>query len=819
MIKNHKHSKSKEESGSIPSNGKEKQENLTQKDKYKLRAKNLLKQRKELPIYSAKDAIVKSIEKNKTVVVIGETGSGKTTQIPQFLLESGMVRNFGSAIAVTQPRRVAATSISKRVADEVGTKLGVKVGYGIRFDDCSSKYTKIKYLTDGMLLREVLSDPLLLKYKVVILDEAHERTLRTDILFGMLKDIQKKREELYHQQKAKRKSNKKKEFEYNQNLEEHSKKKPKVHTFFGENTELNNKESINVNGKHKTEDNDISKNGDISEKSKDLVETTEKDVEELKIIIMSATLDAEKFSKYFNDAPVLYISGRQFPVKIFYTNEPQSDYLDSAHITVMQIHLETNPNSGDILVFLSGQEEIESLEKLISESNNQIAPNSSSGTLIPAPIYAALPQHQQNKVFEKTPQNSRKVVLATNIAETSITIPGIRYVVDTGVHKVRGFDPRIGVESLLVNPISKSSSRQRSGRAGRMESGVCYRLYTEGDYDKLEEDDEPEIKRRQLTSVILTLKAAGIDDVLGFDYMDIPSKPAMKNALLELYSLEALDENGNLCELGRWMAEFPLDPIYSKVLYESQKYKCTSEALDLVAALSVETLFYNPINSRDQAAAAHKQFMSIDGDHWTVINLLRAYNEYRDNSTKVVIFDQVEEQDLVGTPENGNISKKSNENHRNEELDDQNSTKRHKKDNVTKNSQQKMEYWCHKHFVNYRNLTHVIKVRQQITKLCLRLGINPDVSCGDQTDDVLICLLSGFFYKCAMLQPDGTYRSLSGSQTVHIHPASSMFRKKAAAIVYDQLVFTNKLYAKGVSAIQPGWLSIAAPRLYGQKLI
>ncbi|OLY85093.1 putative ATP-dependent RNA helicase DHX33 [Smittium mucronatum] len=722
-------------------------------------SENMKKHKKNSPINSSKRELYdksSKLYKQRTELPI-------FSEVPQFLYEDGLVNKDNTAIAITQPRRVAATSIAKRVADEVGTKLGSRVGYAIRFDDCSSKFTKIKYLTDGMLLREILSDSLLLKYRIVILDEAHERTLRTDVLFGMLKEIQQKREIMVAEQAKKAKINKKPKTP-NKII---NNSRPKTHLKFNE-----------PEPEPEPSEPENSETGSENPRS-------EQEIFELKIIVMSATLDAEKFSNYFNGAPILYVSGRQYPVKIKYTYEPQKDYLDSAHLTVMQIHLETNTDSGDILVFLSGQEEIESLEKLIRETSKYLP--KSKMNLVVAPIYAALPQNLQNKVFEKLPQDHRKVVLATNIAETSITIPGIRHVIDTGVHKVRGFDARIGVESLLVEPVSKSSARQRAGRAGRIDSGFCYRLYTENDFEKLAEDDVPEIMRRQLTSVILLLKASGIDDVIGFDYMDPPSKSSLKNALLELYSLEALDDTGKLSELGKWMAEFPLDPAYSKVLYESIKLKCTSEALDLVAALSVDSLFYNPIDNREAAFNAHKQFQSLDGDHWTAINLLKAFDEYKNNSSKVVIFDQLES-----------------------EIDSQ----IYEKDTENTN---KLEYWCKKNFVNFRNLNHVIRVRQQISNLASNLKIDVTTSCNEDTDRVLICLLSGFFYKCAMLQPDGTYRSLMGSQTVHIHPASSMFRKKTSSIVYDQLVFTNKLYAKGVSAIQPGWLSIAAPRLYGNS--
>ncbi|KAJ1955689.1 ATP-dependent RNA helicase [Linderina pennispora] len=475
---------------------------------------------------------------------------------------------------------------------------------------------------------------------------------------------------------------------------------------------------------------------------------------DLKVIVMSATLDAERFSEYFDSAPILYVAGRQFPVTTYYTTTPQADYLDAAHLAALQIHTETPSDSGDVLIFLSGQEDIENVERLLRDS----AENFPKGVphLLPCPIFAALPQAQQSRVFDPAPEFTRKVILATNIAETSLTIPGIRFVIDTGVHKVRGFDPRVG-ESLLVEPVSKSSARQRTGRAGREAPGSCYRLYTEADYAQLAEDSVPEIKRCQLSMVVLQLKAAGVHDVMKFDFMDRPSKKALKHALLELYALEALDDKGELTDLGKWMSEFPLEPSYAKVIYASQKAGCTREAIDIVSLLSVDSLFYVPADKRDESNAAQMTFRSTDGDHLTYLNLLRAY------------------QSIHGDKE-----------------------------------------WCSEHFVNRRNMRHVLDVRQQLNRLCVRLGMDVEVTCGSNLDHVLKCFLAGFFHNCALLQPDGTYRSLNGSQVVHIHPGSSLFAKKVPAIFYDQLVFTNKLHARAVSAVDPMWIAQASPKLYNR---
>ncbi|KAI9015269.1 P-loop containing nucleoside triphosphate hydrolase protein [Phycomyces nitens] len=556
------------------------------------------------------------------------------------------------------------------------TKLGGKVGYTVRFDDTSSPETVIKYLTDGMLLREVLSDELLLRYRVIVLDEAHERTLRTDMLFGMIKKIQKTRAEMHQR---------------------------------GE------------------------------------------DIEELKIVVMSATLDAEKFSEFFDGAKILYVSGRLYPVDTFFTDEPQSDFLDAALVTIFQIHVKNPP--GDILVFLPGQDAIETLTTLVTEYASQLRHNQQS--LLCCPLFAALPPAQQQKVFDPAPPNTRKVILSTNIAETSITIPGIKYVVDCGLAKLRGFNPKIGVESLLLHPVSKSSAWQRTGRAGREAAGVCYRLYTESAFRELEDDTVPEIRRCNLASAVLMLKASGIDNVLDFDYMDRPSRQSLIRALEELYALGAMDDKGNLSDLGKKMAGFPLDPTYSKVLIQSQEDGCTLEAIAIVSLLSVDSIFFMPSDKREESSEARRKFLHPDGDHLTLLNVLKAYWEVKGD----------------------------------------------------------ME-WCKENFINVRNMKIALEVRDQLIRFCERLEINPSASCGTDTDAVLKCFLSGFFQNTALLQPDGSYRSVAGSQTVKIHPASSMFGKRVEGIMYNELVFTTKHYVRGVSAIQSAWLPLAAPKYF-----
>ena len=441
-------------------------------------------QRESLPIFKLRDELTKAVNDNQVLVVIGETGSGKTTQMTQYLAEAGYTSR--GKIGCTQPRRVAAMSVAKRVAEEFGCRLGEEVGYAIRFEDMTSPETVIKYMTDGMLLREALLDDLLSNYTIIMLDEAHERTIHTDVLFGLLKKCCVKRPDL-------------------------------------------------------------------------------------KIIVTSATLDAEKFSSYFMNCPIFTIPGRTFPVEVMYTKAPESDYMDASLITVMQIHL-TEPE-GDILLFLTGQEEIDAACQTLFERMKGLGP--SVPDLHVLPVYSSLPSEMQTRIFDPAPPGSRKVIVATNIAEASLTIDGIYYVVDPGFAKQKVFNPKIGMDSLVVAPISQASARQRSGRAGRTGPGKCFRLYTESAFkNEMLPSSVPEIQRSNLGTTTLTLKAMGINDLLHFDFMDPPPPPTLIGALEELYNLGALDEEGLLTRLGRKMAEFPLEPPMSKMLIAACDLGC-----------------------------------------------------------------------------------------------------------------------------------------------------------------------------------------------------------------------------------------------------
>ncbi|XP_051181479.1 probable pre-mRNA-splicing factor ATP-dependent RNA helicase DEAH3 isoform X3 [Lolium perenne] len=471
---------------------------------YSARYFEILEKRRTLPVWQQKDDFLRVLRDNQTLILVGETGSGKTTQIPQFVLEAEGL-STRSMVACTQPRRVAAMSVSRRVAEEMDVTIGEEVGYSIRFEDCSSNKTVLKYLTDGMLLREAMADPLLERYKVIVLDEAHERTLATDVLFGLLKEVLKNRPDL-------------------------------------------------------------------------------------KLVVMSATLEAEKFQGYFSSAPLMKVPGRLHPVEIFYTQEPERDYLEAAIRTVVQIHM-CEP-AGDILVFLTGEEEIEdACRKINKEVNNM---GDQVGPVKVVPLYSTLPPAMQQKIFDAAPPPlreggpaGRKIVVSTNIAETSLTIDGIVYVIDPGFSKQKVYNPRIRVESLLVSPISKASAHQRAGRAGRTQPGKCFRLYTEKSFSgDLQEQTYPEILRSNLANTVLTLKKLGIDDLVHFDFMDPPAPETLMRALEVLNYLGALDDEGNLTPLGEMMSEFPLDPQMSKMLVISPKYNCSNEILSVSAMLS-----------------------------------------------------------------------------------------------------------------------------------------------------------------------------------------------------------------------------------------
>eukprot|EP00842_Homolaphlyctis_polyrhiza_P002021 jgi/Hompol1/281/HPOL_003619-RA len=625
---------------------------------YTAQYRKILAQRRNLPVHKQRSEFLDLIHKHQILVLVGETGSGKTTQIPQFLVYDEQPQQTGLMIACTQPRRVAAMSVAKRVADELDVTLGQQVGYSIRFEDCTSNSTMLKYMTDGMLLREAMTDPKLSRYSTIILDEAHERTLQTDILMGLIKRICNERADLklivmsatldaekfqkyfndaplmvvpgrtfpflvYDEQPqqtglmiactqprrvaamsvAKRVADELdvtlgQQVGYSIRFEDCTSNSTMLKYMTDgmllreamTDPKLSRYSTIILDEAHeRTLQTDILMG---------LIKRICNERADLKLIVMSATLDAEKFQKYFNDAPLMVVPGRTFPVEIYYTPEAEPDYLEAAIRTVLQIHTCEDP--GDILVFLTGEEEIEEACRKIRGESEALAaatPNA-VGDLLVVPLYSSLPPAQQQKIFADAPvaragrPPGRKVVVSTNIAETSLTIDGIVYVIDPGFSKQKVYNPRVRVESLLVSPISKASAQQRAGRAGRTRPGKCFRLYTEKAFmESLQEQTYPDILRSELSSIVLQLKKLGIDDLVHFDFMDPPAPETMMRALEMLNYLGALDDEGELTPLGNVMSDFPLEPSLAKMLISSPSYKCSNEILSIIAMLSVPPPF------------------------------------------------------------------------------------------------------------------------------------------------------------------------------------------------------------------------------------
>ena len=472
---------------------------------------------------------------------------------------------------------------------------------------------------------------------------------------------------------------------------------------------------------------------------------------DLKLIVTSATLDAEKFSKYFFGCPIFTIPGRTYPVEILYTKEPESDYLDASLITVMQIHLSEPP--GDILLFLTGQEEIDTSCEILFERMKALG--SKVPELIILPIYSALPSEVQSRVFEPTPPGARKVVIATNVAETSLTIPGIYYVIDPGFAKQNAYDPRLGMDSLVVMPISQAQARQRSGRAGRTGPGKCYRLYTEAAYrNEMLPNSIPDIQRTNLAHTILMLKAMGINDLLSFDFMDPPPAQTMITALGALYALSALDDEGLLTRLGRKMADFPMEPPLAKMLIASVELGCSEEILSIVAMLSVQSVFYRPKEKQAQADSKKAKFHQPEGDHLT---LLAVYNGWKGSN--------------FSNP------------------------------------------WCYENFIQARSMRRAQDVRKQLLGIMDRYK-HDILSAGRDFNRVRRAICSGFFRHAAKKDPQEGYKTIVEGTPVYIHPSSALFNRAPEWCIYHELILTTREYCHNVLAVEPKWLVEVAPQFF-----
>lgn len=648
-------------------------------DKVKIDKKKIDAQRKSLPVYACRDELLHLVRENKIVIVVGETGSGKTTQLTQYIYDYKVEEGYGDdgCIACTQPRRVAAMSVAQRVAHEMGVSLGREVGYSIRFEDNTSKETVIKYMTDGILLRESLSDPDLDKYSHIIMDEAHERSLNTDILFGLLKKIAMQRTDL-------------------------------------------------------------------------------------RLIITSATMDSAKFSRFFGDVPVYHIPGRTFPVEIFHSANVVSDFVAQAVSQAVNIHLSAKED-GDILIFMPGQEEIEvtcdKIDERITYVKSQ-SPDAEIRDLKILPMYSALPPERQAEVFKEAPKGGRKCIVATNIAETSLTVDGVKFVIDSGYSRLKVFQPKMGIDALLVYPISQANANQRSGRAGRTSSGVCYRLYTETQFkDELLVSAVPEIQRSNLANVILLLKSLNIEDLSTFKFMDPPPEENMANSMYQLWMLGALNNQGELTKLGRDMANFPLDPTMSKMVIESIDDKCSNEVLIIVSMLSGPNVFYRPEGREEESDEARERLYDpdFDSDHLTLLNVYKQWQGAKESSN-----------------------------------------------------------WCSERFINYKSM---VKVRDVVDQLKHVMKTHKyKLSSSNDKYVIKRCICKSYFHQAAMLRNLKEYQNLRTGMPCHLHPTSALYIGNSPKyIIYHELVMTTKEFMHCVTAVEAEWLAELGPMFYSLR--
>lgn len=707
-------------------------------------AEELLKTRKQLPFYQDRENILDAILDNDTIVVVGETGCGKSTQLGQLLRREERALDFfnskrrkegevrGPYIAITQPRRLPCIALANRVAAEMGVEVGKEVGYAVRFEDCSSHETKVRFLTEGVLMRELANadgrddkkkarkddqadgkklkengkkskpangeEPgatdedklnLLERYDVVVIDEAHERTLNTDFLLGSLKKIQRIRGERAAAGKGR----------------------------------------------------------------------------PLKLVIMSATLDPAKFTNFFDACPSIHVPGRMYDVTTTNVPSPVDDYIESATDAVLAIHQRKPSPTGEILIFMPGSDEIENTVALLRRKSAELPEK--AGQLQVLPLYSSLPPSAQAKIFAPLPPKTRRVVVSTNVAETSLTIPGIAFVIDSGFKKEKEYIYRASgaIEHLRKQAISQASANQRKGRAGREMAGECLRLYTKDFFNKMKVFDTPEIQRCNLSSAILSLIAMN-QNPFEFEYIDAPSRDSIVAAFRSLAGLGAIASPTEITPLGREMLKYPLDPEHGRILLAGFEYGCSAEIIDILSLIVSGPVFVERgSDGKETAAAARQKFISREGDHLTGMNVLRAYLALKDQRAE-----ELAESELSRKEEKGLAS------------------------------------WCRDNAVNSKTLAAACKVRAQLRQLAQRHG-QAVTSCHSELAPISHALLQGLFMNTAVIQADGTYKQTVGSLQVKIHPSSVLAGKKVPAILYDELTITSAIYARNVSAFEQAWLA------------
>ncbi|SER16039.1 ATP-dependent helicase HrpA [Nitrosomonas sp. Nm51] len=627
-----------------------------------------------LPVVAKREAIKQAIAENQVVIVCGETGSGKTTQLPKICLE--LERGVGGIIGHTQPRRIAARSVAARIATELDSPLGKAVGYKVRFSDKIGADSYIKLMTDGILLAETQSDPKLLAYDTLIIDEAHERSLNIDFLLGYITRLLPSRSDL-------------------------------------------------------------------------------------KLIVTSATIDAERFSRHFDHAPVIEVSGRAYPVDIRYRPiMPDDEDIDMQQKILSAVdEIMQSSSSGDILVFLPGEREIRETAELLRKHHFDRKPSGVPNVEI-LPLFARLSYSEQERVFRLG--QVRRIVLATNVAETSLTVPGIRYVVDTGWARINRYSYRNKVEQLQTEKISRASADQRAGRCGRIASGICYRLYSEDDYQARPEFTEPEILRSSLASVILRMKSLKIGDVENFPFLEAPSARMIADGYQLLAEVGGVDENKRLTRLGWQLAKFPIDPRIARMVLAAKHENCLHEVLIIASALSLQDPRDRPFEHQDAADQAHRRFLDERSDFMSYLKLW----EFFDKLLK------------------------------------------HKKSN------RKLVAQCQAHFLSCRRLREWREIHNQLNVLVKEFGFRPN-EIPATYDEIHRALLAGLLGNIGFkTEKEGEYLGARGIR-FSIFPGSALKKGKAKAkwVVCAELVETSRLYGRCAARIDPGWIEKIAGNL------